>query len=299
MEGSVRSVSKTSVIISYIILISYAIATLFPFTWALLVSLTPITYTDAQGVEKGINIFDWPPRIRLFPKPSAFGAPLTFQNYKLIFEVVPLYKRWLMNTIIYAGLLTVGNIILNSLGGYAFARLNFPLKNFWFTMFLATMMVPGQVTLIPQYNLLVKYGLVNTYTGLFLPKLTNVFGLFLMRQFFLNFPKELEEAARIDGSGILRTYFKIVLPNALPALSALAIYTFLGAWNDFQWPLIIMSNKEMYTLTLGLNFFKTSYYTYWQYMMAASIFMTLPMLIIFLSFQRYFIETGKAVAVKG
>jgi len=167
MEGSVRSVSKTSVIISYIILISYAIATLFPFTWALLVSLTPITYTDARGVEKGINIFDWPPRIRLFPKPSAFGAPLTFQNYKLIFEVVPLYKRWLMNTIIYAGLLTVGNIILNSLGGYAFARLNFPLKNFWFTMFLATMMVPGQVTLIPQYNLLVKYGLVNTYTGLF------------------------------------------------------------------------------------------------------------------------------------
>ncbi|WP_448378758.1 carbohydrate ABC transporter permease [Fervidobacterium sp.] len=204
-----------------------------------------------------------------------------------------------MNTIIYAGLLTVGNIILNSLGGYAFARLNFPLKNFWFTMFLATMMVPGQVTLIPQYNLLVKYGLVNTYTGLFLPKLTNVFGLFLMRQFFLNFPKELEDAARIDGSGILRTYFKIVLPNALPALSALAIYTFLGAWNDFQWPLIIMSNKEMYTLTLGLNFFKTSYYTYWQYMMAASIFMTIPMLIIFLAFQRYFIETGKAVAVKG
>jgi len=287
------------VTISYIILIAYAIATLFPFTWALLVSLAPIKFVDSNGNEKGVNIFDWPPRIKLLPKPSAFGAPLSFQNYKLIFEVVPLYKRWLLNTVIYAGLLTIGNILLNSLGGYAFARLQFPLKNFWFTMFLATMMVPGQVTLIPQYNLLVKYGLVNTYTGLFLPKLTNIFGLFLMRQFFLNFPKELEEAARIDGSGILRTYFRIVVPNALPAVSALAIYTFLGAWNDFQWPLIILSNKEMYTLTLGLNFFKTSYYTYWQYMMAASIFMTIPMLIIFLSFQRYFIETGKAVAVKG
>jgi len=287
------------VTISYIILIAYAIATLFPFTWALLVSLAPIKIVDSNGNEKGVNIFDWPPRIKLLPKPTAFGAPLSFQNYKLIFEVVPLYKRWLLNTVIYAGLLTIGNILLNSLGGYAFARLQFPLKNFWFTMFLATMMVPGQVTLIPQYNLLVKYGLVNTYTGLFLPKLTNIFGLFLMRQFFLNFPKELEEAARIDGSGILRTYFRIVVPNALPAVSALAIYTFLGAWNDFQWPLIILSNKEMYTLTLGLNFFKTSYYTYWQYMMAASIFMTIPMLIIFLSFQRYFIETGKAVAVKG
>jgi len=205
---------------------------------------------------------------------------LTFQNYKLIFEVVPLYGRWLLNTVIYAGLLTIGNLLLDALGGYAFARLKFPLKDMWFTLFLATMMVPSQVTLIPQYNMLVNYGLVNTYTGMFLPKLTNIFGLFLMRQFFLNFPKELEEAARIDGSGILRTYFTIVLPNAMPGVSALAIYTFLGAWNDFQWPLIIASRKEMYTLTVGLNFFKSSYYTYWQYMMAASIFMTIPMIII-------------------
>ncbi|MGB9614463.1 MAG: carbohydrate ABC transporter permease [Fervidobacterium sp.] len=294
-----RKKIKISLIVSYLILIAYAIATLSPFTWSLLISMVPITYVDGYGNEKGVNIFGWPPNLKLFPKPSAFGVPLTFKNYKLIFEVVPLYKKWLWNTIVYAGLLTIGNILLNSLGGYAFARLNFPLKNFWFTMFLATIMVPGQVTLIPQYNLLVKYGLINTYTGLFLPKLTNIFGLFLMRQFFLNFPKELEEAARIDGSGILRTYFKIVFPNALPAVSALAIYTFLGAWNDFQWPLIVMSRKEMYTLTLGLNFFKTSYYTYWQYMMAASIFMTIPMIIIFLSFQKNFIETGKAVAVKG
>ena len=287
------------VIISYIILIAYAIATLFPFTWALLVSLTPITYTDENGNPHGVNIFDWPPNVKLFPRPSAFGAPLTFQNYKLIFEVVPLYGRWLLNTVIYAGLLTIGNLLLDALGGYAFARLKFPLKDMWFTLFLATMMVPSQVTLIPQYNMLVNYGLVNTYTGMFLPKLTNIFGLFLMRQFFLNFPKELEEAARIDGSGILRTYFTIVLPNAMPGVSALAIYTFLGAWNDFQWPLIIASRKEMYTLTVGLNFFKSSYCTYWQYMMAASIFMTIPMIIIFLSFQKQFIETGRAVAVKG
>lgn len=291
--------SSWPVVVSYIILIIYTIATLFPFSWAILISLTPITYVDNAGNERGVNIFDWPPKLKLFPKPSAFDAPLTFRNYKLIFEVVPLYRRWLLNTVIYAGILTIGNVILNSLGGYAFARLNFPLKNFWFTLFLALMMVPGQVTLIPQYNMLVRFGLINTYTGLFLPKLTSIFGLFMMRQFFLNFPKELEEAARIDGSGILRTYFRIVLPNALPAISALSIYTFLGAWNDFQWPLIIMSSKENYTLTLGLNFFRSSYYTYWQYMMAASIFMTIPMIIIFLSFQKYFVESGKAVAIKG
>uniref|UniRef100_A0A7C4RUU3 Carbohydrate ABC transporter permease n=1 Tax=Fervidobacterium thailandense TaxID=1008305 RepID=A0A7C4RUU3_9BACT len=291
--------SSWPVIVSYLILIIYTIATFFPFSWAILISLTPITYFDDNGNERGVNIFDWPPKLKLFPKPSAFGAPLTLRNYKLIFEVVPLYRRWLLNTVIYAGILTIGNVILNSLGGYAFARLNFPLKNFWFTLFLALMMVPGQVTLIPQYNMLVRFGLINTYAGLFLPKLTSIFGLFMMRQFFLNFPKELEEAARIDGFGILRTYFRIVLPNALPAISALSIYTFLGAWNDFQWPLIIMSSKENYTLTLGLNFFRSSYYTYWQYMMAASIFMTIPMIIIFLSFQKYFVESGKAVAIKG
>ncbi|HOO75508.1 MAG TPA: carbohydrate ABC transporter permease, partial [Tepiditoga sp.] len=148
-------------------------------------------------------------------------------------------------------------------------------------------------------TLLVKLGLINTYWGLILPKLTNIFGLFLMRQFFLNFPKELEEAATIDGAGIIKRFFKIVIPNSKPAVAALSIYTFLGAWNDFQWPLIVTSKKEMYTLTMGLNFFKTSYYTYWQYLMAGSILMTIPMIIIFLSFQKQFIETGRTAAVKG
>ncbi len=286
-------------ILAYTILIIYTLITLFPFTWALLVSTTPTTYIDEDGTEKGVDLFSWPPKIELFPKPKAFGAPLTFQNYRLIFEVVPFLRKWFLNTVIYAGALTIGNIFFNTLSGYAFARLSFPLKNLIFSLFLASMMIPGQVTLIPLYNMMVSYGLVNTYTGLFLPKVATVFGLFFMRQFFLDFPKELEEAARIDGSGIVRTFFTIVVPNAKPAMSALAIYTFLGAWNDFQWPLIITSRKEMYTLTMGLNFFKASYYTYWQYMMAASLLMTVPMLIIFIIFQKQFVETGKSAAVKG
>ncbi|QTA37221.1 carbohydrate ABC transporter permease [Thermosipho ferrireducens] len=285
-------------IISYIVLIAYVVISLFPFLWAFLVSLTPMTYVDENGETRGVDIMKWPPQIRLFP-PKAFGAPLSFKNYVEIFRVVPLYGRWVLNTVIYASLLTLGNLILDTLGGYAFARLRFPLKNIIFTLFLATMMVPFQVTMIPLYNMLVKYGLINTYRGLFLPKLTNVFGLFLMRQFFLNFPKELEEAARIDGSSIPGIFFKIVIPNAKPAIAALSIYTFMGAWNEFMWPLIVTSRKEMFTLTMGLNFFRATYYTYWQYMMAASLFMTVPMLIIFLSFQKQFIETGKAIAVKG
>ncbi|MDN5341910.1 MULTISPECIES: carbohydrate ABC transporter permease [Oceanotoga] len=291
---------KTARTISYIILILYAIISLFPFFWAIIVSMTPLTYTDAQNVERGVDIMQWPPKIDLFSsEPSAFGAPLSFQNYFKIFEVVPLYGRWIINTVLYAVLLTIGNIIFDTLGGYAFARLKFPFKNFLFAMILATLMIPSQVTMIPQYNLMVKLNLVNTYPGLVIPKLSNIFGLFLMRQFFLSFPKELEEAARIDGAGILKTYFKIVLPNSKPAIAALSIYTFLGAWNDFQWPLIITSQKEMYTLTMGLNFFKSSYYTFWQYLMAGSILMTIPMIIIFLSFQKQFVETGKVSAIKG
>ena len=292
---------KISFIISYSILIIYAIVSLFPFIWAFLVSITPLNGVDPVTGEKfGVDIMQWPPNINFFRvPPKVFGVDATFENYKKIFEVVPYYSRWFLNTVIYALALTLGNLLLDTLGGYAFARLKFPLKNFWFILFLATMMVPFQVTMIPQYNLMVKFGLVNTYPGLIVPKLTSVFGLFLMRQFFLNFPKELEEAAVIDGAGIFKTFFRIVLPNAKPAITALSIYTFLGAWNDFMWPLIITSSKEMYTLTMGLNFFKTSYYTFWQYMMAATILMTIPMIIIFFSFQKQFVETGKLSALKG
>ncbi|MCD6449263.1 MAG: carbohydrate ABC transporter permease [Thermotogaceae bacterium] len=292
---------KISFIISYLILIVYAVVSLFPFIWAFLVSTTPLNGIDpATGEKFGVDIMQWPPNINLFRiPPKVFGVNATLENYKKIFEVVPYYSRWFLNTVIYALALTIGNVILDTLGGYAFARLKFPLRNFWFILFLSTMMVPFQVTMIPQYNLMVKLGLVNTYPGLIIPKLTSVFGLFLMRQFFLNFPKELEEAAIIDGAGIFKTFFRIALPNARPAVTALSIYTFLGAWNDFIWPLIITSSKEMYTLTMGLNFFKTSYYTFWQYMMAATILMTIPMIIIFLSFQNQFVETGRFSSLKG
>ncbi|MDY6894636.1 MAG: carbohydrate ABC transporter permease [Thermotogota bacterium] len=291
---------KVARIISYIVLIAYTLISLFPFLWAALVSFVPMNYVDENAVTKGTDVMSWPPKIRIFEwPPKAFGAPLTFENYAKVFEVVPLYSRWFLNTVLYAGFITLGNLLIGTLGGYAFARLRFPLKEVWFALFLGTMMVPAQVTMIPQYTLMVNWDLVNTYYGMVFPKLANIFGLFLMRQFFMNFPKEMEEAARIDGAGIGGTFFRIVLPNARPAVGALAIYTFLGAWNDFQWPLIITSQKEMYTLTLGLNFFKTSYYTFWQYMMAATIIMTIPMIIIFLSFQKQFVETGRAAAVKG
>ena len=290
---------KIGLTISYTILIAYAAVSLFPFVWSALVSITPMKYTDEKGIERGVDIMKWPPDINFFEWPvKVFGAPGTLANYLQIFKITP-YARWILNTIIYAVLVTIGHLLFDTLGGYAFARLRFPLKNFWFTMFLATLMIPGHVTMIPNYNLMVKFGFVNTYYGLFIPKLTGVFGLFLMRQFFLSIPRELEEAAKMDGASIFRTYIKIILPISKPAIAALAIYTFVGTWNDFLWPLLMTSDKNMYTLTVGLDFYRTSYYTFWQYMMAASILMTIPMIIIFLSFQRYFVESSVSTGLKG
>lgn len=289
---------KIGMIIAYIVLILYAVVSLFPFLWSAIVSLTPMRYTE-NGVTTGTDIMKWPPEINLFKwPPEFFGAPATGENYVQVFKITP-YARWILNTIIYAALVTIGHLIFDALGGYAFARLRFPLRDLWFALFLATLMIPGHVTLIPNYNLMVRFGFVNTYYGLFLPKLTGVFGIFLMRQFFMGIPREMEEAARIDGASIIKTYFKVVLPISKPAISALAIYIFVGTWNDFLWPLLMTSRKEMFTLTVGLDFYRTSYYTYWQYMMAASIMMTIPMIIIFLIFQRQFIDTGVSSGVKG
>ncbi len=290
---------KISFTIAYLVLILYAVISLLPFAWSAIVSLTPMRYTDEEGITRGADIMQWPPGISLLEwPPRFFNAPATGENYSEVFRITP-YARWILNTIIYAGLVTLGHLVFDALGGYAFARLRFPLRNLWFTLFLATMMIPGHVTMIPNYNLMVRLGFLNSYYGLVLPKLTGVFGIFLMRQFFMGIPRELEEAARIDGASIIKTYFKVVLPISRPALAALGIYIFVGTWNDFLWPLLMATRKEMYTLTVGLDFFRTSYYTYWQYMMAASIMMIIPMIVLFLGFQRNFIETGMASGVKG
>lgn len=280
------------------VMILYAGLCLFPFFWALMVSLTPLTYIPHGGGEAvGVDIMKWPPEINVF-KGIVFGAPATLSNYIRIFYLVPDFSKWILNTFIYAGVVSVGVVFFNTLAGYAFARLRFPLRDFWFAVLLATMMVPFAVTIIPIYTLLVRMGWVNTYQGLIVPRMVNVAMLFFMRQFFLNFPKSLEEAAYLDGAGIPKILFQVVLPNTRPAIAAQFIYVFLGNWNEFFWPLIVTSKKEMFTLTMGLSFFQSNFYTYWQYLMAASLLVTLPMIVLFLFFQRQFIASNMASAIK-
>lgn len=258
-------------VLLYSSLVLYAIITFIPFAWALSAS-----FKSLQEISSGaINFI-----------PQNF----TLDNYKKIFIQEPLFGRWLLNSIFVATCVTGFNLLFNSMAGYALARINFVGNRFWFLLILAVLMIPGQITLIPSYLILKALGWLNSYQGLIVPNLVNATFIFMMRQFFLSFPKELEEAAALDGLSRWETFISIVLPLAKPALAAQAIFIFMGNWNNFLTPLIILSDPEMFTLPLGLNTFKGQYITYWNYIMAASMVLTLPALAIYAFFNRYFIQ---------
>ncbi|MGG1631717.1 MULTISPECIES: carbohydrate ABC transporter permease [Rossellomorea] len=255
----------------YIVLIGYAITTLIPFLWALSSS-----FKTLEEIISGTMNF--------IPK------NFTLDNYKQIFIEQELFPRWLFNSLFIAVVGTALNIIFNSMSGYALARLSFPGKKALFIMILAVLMIPAQVTMIPNYLILKEIGWLNSYQGMIVPAMINATFIFMMRQFFINFPKELEEAAQIDGLSRFGIFFKVVLPLAKPALAAQAIFVFMGFWNNFMTPLIVMTDTEMYTLPLGLNTFKGQYVSYWNYIMAASMVFTLPVLLLYAFFNRYFIK---------
>ncbi len=255
----------------YGILVLYAVITLVPFIWAVSSSFK----TLEEIVSGTINFI-----------PRNF----TFDNYKQIFLEQELFPRWLLNSLIIGLAGTSLNLLFNSMAGYALARLSFPGRKTLFIIILAVLMIPAQVTMIPNYLILRELGWLNSYQGMIVPAMINATFIFMMRQFFINFPKELEEAAEMDGLSRFGTFFKIVLPLAKPALAAQAIFVFMGFWNDFMRPLIILSDPSMFTLPLGLNTFKGQYISYWNYIMAASMVFTLPVLLIYGFFNRYFIK---------
>ncbi|ART75925.1 ABC transporter permease [Sutcliffiella horikoshii] len=255
----------------YGILILYAVITLVPFIWAVSSS-----FKTLEEIVSGT--------INFIPK------NFTFDNYKQIFLEQELFPRWLLNSLIIGVAGTSLNLLFNSMAGYALARLSFPGRKTLFIIILAVLMIPAQVTMIPNYLILRELGWLNSYQGMIVPAMINATFIFMMRQFFINFPKELEEAAEMDGLSRFGTFFKIVIPLAKPALAAQAIFVFMGFWNDFMRPLIILSDPSMFTLPLGLNTFKGQYISYWNYIMAASMVFTLPVLLLYGFFNRYFIK---------
>jgi len=211
------------------------------------------------------------------------------------------FGRYIRNSIFLAAVVTACNIFLAGLGGYAFARLKFPGRELLFLLVLGTLMVPDQLRLIPVFVMLVNWGLYAHFTGYILINLVTATNLFFMRQYFLTIPKDFEEAAKLDGAGPFKTFWRVMLPLALPAIAALTIMQFQGTWNDFFWPLIIFGqgSPHLYTVQLGLAQLVITYGTNWPALMAGSIIAIIPILVIFLVFQRYFIAGVVAAGVKG
>jgi multiple sugar transport system permease protein len=256
-------------IILYGILIIYAVITFVPFLWALSASFKSLS----EIVSGGMNII-----------PKQF----TLNNYSTLLEKEPKFFRWVFNSGFIAVSITMANLLFNSMAGYALARINFPGSKVLFFSILAVMMIPGQLTIIPSYLIIKELGWLNSYLSMIVPGAVTATFIFMMRQFFLSFPKDLEDAAEIDGLGRYGTFFRVVLPLAKPALAAQVIFTFMGAWNEFLKPLMFMSEKSMFTLSIGLNTFKGQYISFWNYIMAASMIMTIPALIIYIVFNSYF-----------
>lgn len=216
---------------------------------------------------------------------------LTLSNYKNVFSEIPL-SRYFLNSLIVASITTLGQVICASLAGYAFARMDFKYKNGLFLIILITMLIPPQVNIIPLFFLMRELHMIDTYQALILPALFGGFGVFLMRQYFLGLPKDLEESAKIDGCNLFQTFFKIALPLALPTVATLAIFTFVTTWNSFMWPLIVTNSESMRTLPVGLAIFKGSFreITLWGELLACSVICTIPVIGVFLLGKKYFIS---------
>lgn len=271
---------KANRVLIYGLLIVVTIFTFSPFVLSIFGSLK-----DTR------SILAWPPKI--------FSPPFHPENYIKVWKVSPLFPTWVGNSLLLATITLFIKLAACSLAGYAFARLRFPGRNILFWVTLSTMMVPGAVTLVPNYVIMAKLGWVDTYLPLIVPGISDAFGVFLMTQFFKALPRDYEDAARIDGASWFRVFWKVMLPLARPALVALAIFKVQASWNDFLTPLIYLNTPSKFTLPLGLNFFKGQYFHFWQLILAGSMFNAVPMLIIFIIFQKYFIKGISFGGLKG
>ncbi|MGM0753151.1 MAG: carbohydrate ABC transporter permease [Bacillota bacterium] len=275
MQKSIQFVRSKSFLIHFILIMG-SIVMLFPFVWMILTSLK--TYAESIQVP-----------------PVMIPEDFQWKNYEEVFTLLPFFK-FMLNTFIITVLRTAGQLFLCSLAAYAFARIVFPGRNLLFVLALSVLMVPGQVFLLPQYMIMVKLGWLNTLQAVVVPGLFSAFGTFLLRQFFMGLPKELEEAARLDGCNHFQIYWRIMLPLAKPGLIALGIFTILWSWNELMWPMIVNSSPDAMTLAVGLSSLQGQYGTNYPILMAGSFLAVLPMLVLFIILQKQFIE---GIAITG
>ena len=256
-----------------------------------LLFLIPFVWMISSSLKSNYQIFEVPPR--LMPNPPQWD------NYRNALTTLP-FGRYMVNTAIISAITIVGHLLSCTLIAYAFARLRAPGKDALFVVMLATMMLPYPVTMVPLYVLFQQLGWINTFLPLTAPAfLGSPFYIFLLRQFFMTIPRDFEDAAVIDGANTLQILWRVILPLSLPALATVAIFTFQASWNDFLSPLIYLQKPDLYTVTLGLQFFRSTYTTNWAYLMAASMVTTAPVIVVFFVAQRYFIEGITLTGIKG
>ena len=244
--------------------------------------LMPLWWMISTSLKSPAEIAQYPPTF--FPK------EFNFNNYIEAWQTAP-FTRWALNTVFLATVGTIGSVLVNSLVAYGFAKIKFKGRNALFVLVLSTMLIPGFVTMVPQYILFSKLGWIDTYLPLLVPAfLGSAFFIFLLRQFMMGIPNELVEAAVLDGAGHLQIWWHIMLPLTKPALITVAIFSFNGAWNDLLGPLLYINDESKYTLQIGLQTFKGTVQTQWHYLMAMSVTVLLPVILLFFFFQKYFIE---------
>ena len=255
-----------------------------------LIYIGPFLFSLSISFNADKNVFDWP--IEIIPSDA------TLDNYKNVWKDLP-FGKWLFNSVLVTTIQTISNVFFAALAGFTFARLEFPGRKFLFTLLLSSLMIPGIILLVPKFIVLNESSMINSYGGLILPGLVGVTNIFLMKQFFETIPKDLEQAALIDGCSYFRIFWQIFIPISKPALAAVAIYTFQGAWNEFLWPVIVSYTEDMYTLPLGMASLRHELLTDWPLLMAGTIMISLPTLAIFIIFQRYFVQGVSSSGLKG
>lgn len=264
----------------YVALGITAVAVMMPYLWMISTSLK----------DKG-EIFSYPP--------AWIPQVWRVQNYVDAWNAAP-FGRYFLNSLFIAGAVTVGQLITCSLAAFAFARMNFKGKNVLFALFLSTTMISTQVTLVPSYLVLKSLNWLDSYQGLIVPFLASAFGIFMLRQHFMTLPRDLEDAAKLDGCGRLRFLWEVALPLSKPILASLALFAFMGNWNSYLWPLIVTTSREMRTLQIGLRYFVSQEGgTQWGLFMAATVFVSLPVVIFYFVVQKSFVEGIAATGLKG
>ncbi len=277
---------KISKFIIHLLLISTSLLSIFPFIW--------LTSTSLKGIKE--DIFAFPPTI--------IPQDFTWINYIEVWQKVD-FMSYFWNSLIVATLTVLLNLILSSLAAYPLARMKFKGKKVFFFSILATIMIPFQAIMLPVYIITLKLHLVDSincalgFLGLVMPFAVSAFGIFLMRQAFLKIPKEVEEAAIVDGCNVFQMFLKIILPMVKPTLAVLAVFTFIGSWGEFLWPSIMLTKESMYTLPVGINNLQGMFSANWRYIAAGSIISTIPIIIFFLMMQKYFISGENDGAIKG